>query len=360
MDTICLICNNKKEMMYCSHCLNTSPNLFMPLKMKLLLLKEENELLKQRVDNILNYAIDRHQDQNIDGNNDKIFQTNTDIEQKILSQQLEKIDILKMKMKNNRIKIRIKQISERIYNRAKLLKEKETNYLKKIPSNAKQYCDDTELDSIKYKLSHIQKVYKLTKDNECQSLIKWFNIKKRDDSYEIQYTICFLPVVSLKNFHRLSGYISKLSIGKTFQFLVIYLEILKIQTKYDIERILNTIKSNDYSSLEDNDIAEWISVLIMIIFEIGRRKNVLPMESMDLVWLIDQYDIDALFYNVIMNENKIIECRTLTDQIWTFEKILSVVSDTLQLSINSTASIENDLRYSGIIEEDEDVWYIVK
>ncbi|EDO17541.1 hypothetical protein Kpol_534p20 [Vanderwaltozyma polyspora DSM 70294] len=332
----CSVCRNHVQSMYCAHCINTSPNLLHPLRMQLLMVQQKNKVLKGKVEDILSHALDKNWKS-----------SDNDTEGIILADRLHKLEVLKRTKRNNRVRYRISQLTKRIENKQQRLQSLRlqitTTDVAKV-SNANK----KEIEEIRTKYLQLNEVVKREQELECQSLVDWFILRKRN-SYEIPYTLVFLPVVSLKNFHKLPKAVTISSLHKMFQFLEIYSQIISFPLLYKGDEIKEkTINT-------DEEIAKLITKLVINVLQIGRFKNLIPKDAIDLVWLLDQYDVDSLFYNVIVNHK--MECRVVLFH-WTFGKVSKVVTETLQLPAGSTTSFPRQ-QVGDTYDKDDDMWHIV-
>lgn len=336
MDSRCSICHNSSQALYCAHCISSSPKLLLRMKINLMILQDDNTKLKNKVENILDVAMNRNENHN---------KKNT--EGIILGQKLQKIDVLKHKRRNNKIKFRINQLSERIQKRRNKLENLKQELLTKNVVELPPVSKKEAIDIVE-KLEQFKKVVTRTQESEYKFLINWFNIRKRN-SYDVSYTLAFLPVISLKNFPKLPRPIAISSINKMSQFLKLYSQIIALQLKFQCDQV------SEINDATDNDIVKWISRLVINILQLARFNALLPEQNIDLVWLLDQYDIDSLFYNLVMNHK--IECRVI-DYTWSYDRILEFISKTLQLSVQSTFGMTNK-QMLDTPNTDADMWYIV-
>lgn len=347
--------------MYCGHCINTSPNLLAKLKVEQLMLRESNAKLKNKVEAILEYglaqvdAIENHRSdktQRIESSN---------VEGEILGQRLLKLSLLSSKRKNSRIKYRTTQLASRLKEKRDKVEELQrelTSRSEVAPNNERAFANIKASVSTDWthQMDQIARLISQSQQSKLMSLRKWFVVRKRD-SYEFPFSVAFLPIVSLKNFYKLPPSVAWGSIQKMSQYMTMMAEILFYTLPYKIEAIPDLAGYEKEQGQEGNDAnaAEYLTKLVVNAIQLARHLNLASRNPIDLAWVLDQHDLDILFYNMA-TETKI-TTRPVA-QHWTFSRVLSVVSDALQLSVYATSPASRQT-LNGTRVNNSDLWSLV-
>lgn len=353
--------------MFCAHCMSTSPSLLVRLKIDLLMLRETNCELKEHVEGILEYGLGQ-----VEGTKNSIHKIgdnyDSSVEGEILGKRLLKLDLLRFQKKNNRVKYRTSQLLNRVNGKRRTIEslKRELARHSGLTSHGKTgeaSGNDTEIIlEKKQQLLQIQKVLSNAQVRKLRSLMEWYVIRKRD-SYEVPYSLAFQPVISLKNFYKLPPSIAWRSMLKMSQYLSLISEILlfKLPFKFDCEPNLIELESGGASKdheegiCDDANVAEYLAKLVINVLQLSRHLNLLSKDPIDLAWMLDQYDLDTLFYNlVIVREMK---GRPVSHH-WTYTRVLAVVSEALQLSVYATSPASRQA-LAGTIVSNSDRWSLV-
>ncbi|SJM87538.1 related to Autophagy-related protein 14 [Zygosaccharomyces bailii] len=360
----CLICHDSGRPMYCAHCMSSSPNLLLTLKIDLLMLRETNVHLKSRVEDILEYGLSRIAEE---GGDEPV----PNVEGDILGKRLRKLDSLVLRKKNNKIRYRISQLRQRIDQKthkitmlnAEVRKQCFMNSSKREAVLKKNHNDQAGVE-VKQQLLQIKKVLLKSQLVKIRSLVDWFVIRKRD-SYEFPYTLSFQPVVSLKNVYKLPPSVVWGSIMTMFRYLTLFSELLFFTLPHKepaIPNIVNmeletSIKTPDESTSDDAGIMDHLTKLLINIVQVSRHLNLISQEPIDLAWMLDQNDLDTLFYNMAMR----LETKSKpVSHHWTYPQILAVVSDALQLSSVYATSPTSRRTLTGTLANNNDHWFVVR
>lgn len=355
----CPICLNSARPMYCSHCMNTSPNLLARLKIDLLVLRENNHKLKTRVESILEYGLGL-----MEGSEDKLSAVKAseadheDVEGEILGQRLLKLDQLRSKRKNNRIRYRTTQLSSSVEGKKQIVErlKQENERVSVLDGHAEAKLSKVKtrvLAERTHQITQIQRVLLSSQDAKLRSLREWFIIRKRD-SYEFPFSIAFQPVVSLKNFYRLPPMVAWGSISKMSEFVVLLSEVYLYKLPYELPDQPSKTAEDVYDD-DSNNVAESLAKLLVNVVQLARHADLMSKSPVDLAWMLDQLDIDTLFYNMATSSK--IPTKPMA-QHWTYNKLLSVVSEALQLSIYA-ASPASRQTLAGTLANNSDHWFLV-
>lgn len=364
VDMNCPICHNSGRPIYCSHCMNTSPNLLVRLRIDLFLLRDMNSKLKNQVERILEYGLKRVEQQGRSESRKSPSEQSKNSEGGVLGKRLLKLDLLRLRKKNNRLRYRISQEQSRITDK-KRTKEQIQEQLQ-LSSGQKARQDNNEafseyesiIEETKLQIAQVQKIVTGMQTLKLKNLIEWFVVRKRD-SYEFPYSLAFQPLVSLKNFYKLPTIVAWNSISKMSQYIVLVAKILQFALPFKLgdpsPNFLVDFDDHEEPTINDNGIAEYIAKLVINLLQLSRHLNLLSQEPLDLVWLLDQYDLDTLFYNLISNQ--IMKARPISHH-WTYDRVLAIVSEALQLSIYASSPASRPT-LSGTMANNTDKWYLV-
>lgn len=304
-------------MVYCAHCINTSPSLLLRLKLDLVSIKDSNKVLSGKVEHILNEAMDYGQ-----------LGTRTSEKKKDpLANSLLKLDILRMKKNNNRIRHKIEQLNERIHSKRdrinKLKVEIDSHGHAKAEVRDDKLREQVEINDAKSKLKQISKICESTRDYKLNLLNDWFVIQKLQDNFQIPFAIAFQPLISLKNFQILPLVVTNDSIDTMWKYVSFLSDILLIKLPYS-----NDNEAHPMLDSSDNirTVVQRLIRLIINILQVCRNLKLVPSTPMDIPWILDQYDVDGLFYNMV-KRNKM-KCRSVS-LYWTFGMLYSMVLDNL-------------------------------
>lgn len=353
--------------MYCSHCMNTSPNLLARLKINLLMLRNTNRELKGRVESILEYGLGL-----VDGSNRHALAgrpdgEQEDVEGKILGQRLIKLNQLRSKRKNNRTRYRTAQLQTVVESKRQLvarLKEekKQVSVLDRKAEKMHVKAKTAVIVERKFQLSQIDRVLVSSRGAKLESLREWFMVRKRD-SYDFPYSIAFCPVISLKNFYRLPPMVAWSSIAKMSELVELISRVMLY--KLPCEGIRTPAPSSNPTGKgdktledayeDDNNVAECITRLLINIIQLARHADLMSKSPVDLAWMLDQLDIDTIFYHMVTSTR--IDTKPIA-QHWTYHKLLSVVSEALQLSVYA-ASPASRQTATGALANNSDHWFLV-
>ncbi|CAI4059916.1 hypothetical protein SUVZ_04G3410 [Saccharomyces uvarum] len=313
----CPICHHRAHVVYCAHCINTSPGLLLKLKLDLVSIKDSNKLLSGKVEYILNEAMNYGQ---LDA---RALEKKKDP----LANSLLKLDVLRMKKNNNRIRHRIEQLNERIHSKrdhiTRLKLEIDNHGHSKAGSHNDKLREQVEINDAKNKLGQISKICESTRDYKLNLLNDWFVIQKLQDNFQIPFAIAFQPLISLKNFHILPLVVTNDSIDTMWKYVSFLSDILMIKLPYANDSEVHPMLG---SSDDIRTVVQRLIRLIINILQVCRNLKLVPSTPMDIPWILDQYDVDGLFYNMV-KRNKM-KCRSVS-LYWTFGMLYSMVLDNL-------------------------------
>lgn len=326
---LCSVCSKQTTRAYCSNCSNTSPSLLLKWRMALLSIHEQNRKLQGRVKAILERSMGQN---DVDMDGDK----NEENDFPLLKSKLRKVTILKMKKRNNRIRFRIEQLKKNMENKKQRATHMEDELQLEIPKEAAIILQDDE--DLMERIHQTQKIVQMAQQEKLHSLRKWFMVRQRKDLYLVSFSILFQPIISLQNVPNLPRSVTISSLNNMFQYLDIFAQIINFKLPYDGFHSLTSAKEDG----DDNntDVVEWITKLTIGLLQLASKLQLIRTKSIDIHWLLDQYDVDKLFYSVVQQRQ--IQCRVISSgQCWTFSHVYAMVSEILNISERNS---RNNLR----------------
>ncbi|CAB4251915.1 similar to Saccharomyces cerevisiae YBR128C ATG14 Autophagy-specific subunit of phosphatidylinositol 3-kinase complex I (with Vps34/15/30p) [Maudiozyma barnettii] len=308
----CQICRNNSDKFYCANCIRTSPQLAMTLRFKLLTVQDENKRLNKKIDNILNVSMDKNGTQRED----------ISAGERLLKTRMRRVNDLKMRKKNGQLKIRISNVSNSI--------DKKRMFIQKL----KQHITDFHMSKINpvhqhkriirehrheeddERLKQVQIVLTKRQRQNIESLNQWFVINKTS-SMDIPYTLLFQPVISTRTANKLPPGLVKNSIFTMFQYLKIRTTIQCTQLPYPTMKPSSLLLEEgqhdrdyilrDIVEMIDETVTEsivmWLTKLtINMVYLCQVNHNLPSQEHTDPVSLLEQFDVDGLFYSLYLGQ----------------------------------------------------------
>lgn len=319
--------------MYCSHCINSSPGLILRKKINLLQVREETSKLRAQIDNILEQAMDGDS-------------------QDLLGKHLHTLKAMHYKRNTNKIRYKLAQLGKIVTvkrNRMKALEmelgratKKDTDNGNNKPINGDlprrlSHAHNAEYTDTLDKLTQIQRVLANTKAIKFQELVRLFLIRRRDHS-DFPYTISFQPVVNLQNMYKLPQTVVDSSLETMWGFIRLASRILFINLPC--------------KGLKD-DVVDSITGMVINLLALLRYFKLIPPQIRDerklVRFLLQNYDLDQLFYHTVMNRDIDVPSDGLTDTRIDFESCHDDVQQMLQGS--------NEL--SVLNKSMDDKWFLV-
>ncbi|KAL3232081.1 Autophagy-related protein 14 [Nakaseomyces bracarensis] len=294
----CPVCDTQSHVFLCSHCVNSSPDLLVSLKLDLIILNETNEELKRRINTIMDH---QGKVQTTAGKNGSV----NGIE--VLEERLRRMDVLRSTRLNNKIKYRIEQQNIRLNK-----KREEIERLKTVLVSSRTRVHDTSIEKklhektneLKSKLSLTSKLVEQTQSDKVLALNRWYSLRKRE-SFEIPYTIAYQPVLSLKNYHKFPMSIIEGSLIKMVQYMNIFTSInfIQIPTIFIVNEVDISTKHEEVLKLKRKSpiiVTALAKCVVQIMLIMTRHLRLLndDDQNVDFEWILDQYDIDGLFYHM--------------------------------------------------------------
>ncbi|KTB11764.1 Autophagy-related protein 14 [Nakaseomyces glabratus] len=359
----CPICETQSHVFYCAHCINSSPDLLIRLKFDLYILGKINNALRNKVDQYLE-EVDDELNTNI--RNGEQLESNIGVQ--ILKERLGKVQVLRKERQNNKIKHKISQQDRRIKEKSRYIAELRS-LINGPPKNQNKFTDpQTILKAQKQLQDNLEIAKRLsiqTRSEKLAMLNKWYSIRKRD-SHDIPFTISYQPVISLKNFNRLPLPLIEGSLRKLIQYMNLLEHIYCI--KYPSAMFVHEdemLSLQGHGAKLKRNAPELLQVLIkliqMILVVMTRSKLIDERkQNIDYAWILDQYDIDGLFYHMAMSIP--IDTKSGAKNIqWSTDRLVDIVCSSLgaekeEVLLKDQKKVEppTDKEY-----EVSDRWYIV-
>lgn len=302
---ICKICNNENRCPYfiCYRCINTSPNLIFPLKIKLIQEISITKKLSEQVNTILEGSL-KYRKNNSDSNT--ISNDDRNII-KILGYQLKKVQLFKELRRNNKIKQNIQVMEERLENKRKELSKLEsllllhkTTFDTKQPKLGSNSFDITSLIEWEMKVKEINSFLKIQQINKMNQLNRWFGIDSnmKKDNFKLFYQ----PIVTIQtlkdNSNNINNDNENCLISNNLKFCLKYLRLIS-QIFYIHIPYSEGLKENFIINLEYD-----MSLLIYYCYIICQRLKLFPKSKKgytiytNVRLLLKDYTINEILYNI--------------------------------------------------------------
>lgn len=308
---ICKICNNENRCPYfiCSRCINTSPNLILQLKIKLIQEISINNQLSEQVNTILEESLKCSKDTGT-SSHANYFVISNDNDNKyiidILSYQLKKVKLIKELRRNNKIKKSIQMIEERLDSKRKEVSRMKSLFLsnKKTISIDKTILETNPLDTThliewRSKIKEIQSFLNIQQIKKMRQLNKWFGIDSsmNKDNFKLFYQ----PIVTIQtlkdNINNICADNDNCLLTNNLNICLKYLrlitQIFYISIPY-IEELDERLTNLEYGT----------SLLVYYCYIICRRLQLFPCAKKGYIMyrnirlLLNDYAINEIFYHI--------------------------------------------------------------
>ncbi|CCH60035.1 hypothetical protein TBLA_0C02230 [Henningerozyma blattae CBS 6284] len=356
----CMICSkiptNHNEKMYCSHCIKTSPDLLLKLKLDLIILNRQTMQYKLKVENILQESIKEANtvglESNVKDNHNNNTQNNFQLKNEdndsvlLLSEKLKTLTLLKSKKRLNKINHRIQELKRIIIHKRYIIHE----LLKQIKSKPDipkyHHKKNAIINQQKTKLELIEKINLIEKKilikqqlEKLMELNNWFSIKKTD-AVDISYMIQFKKIISLRKFDKFKNSEILNSIISISNYLNLYSKIINFNLPFPNDNDFKLLKQSNMTQITSDHLIGWLGWLIMNVISIAMKRKLFKVNSLssiDLSWLLDHYDIDGLFYYLSQNKN-IESTKNNTPRYnldCSYSMVIAIISEALQIPVSS-------------------------
>lgn len=274
----CCACHKQCKILYCARCVNSSPALLLRLKLDLWQVASSRENVHTQVDGILNDALK--------GDCKK---------QEVLWKHLAMLKTTHFKRKTNKIRSKLIQLQQIVQSKRERVRALET--CKPPPDMRTVNREYTEAMGLEFResqerLRQLQRILDSSKALKFQQLVHLFLIRKRDHA-EFPFTISFQPVVNVQNLCRLPQNVIECSLRSMWDFLLLAGRVLLIELPLQ--------------SRPENDVSDSLTGIVLNLLVLVQHLELLPSCCSDkrgrLRALLRQYDVDKLFYHMVMNQD---------------------------------------------------------
>ncbi|SCU97278.1 LAFA_0G10704g1_1 [Lachancea sp. 'fantastica'] len=274
----CYVCHEQVKELYCGHCINTSPHLVLKHKIELYQIRALNNDLRSQVDRILQRAMNEHSEP-----------------QDVLERNLAMLKTAHLKRKTNKYRRKVEQARDSIEikaHRAKQLRElieKDDDAFR--VSQKQSGTQRSQFDILQPDLRQLQKVLANSKALKFQELVRLFLVRQREHP-EFPYTISFQPVINIQHMYRLPQNVIECSLRSMWDFLILASKVLSVELP---------------SKEAGKDVLNSLTGIVLNILVFLRNLELVPRDCSDkralLRSLLRNYDIDKLFYFMVMNRD---------------------------------------------------------
>lgn len=254
--------------MYCHHCINTSPKLFLKYKLSLLCLTKEVLELRTQISDTLSRSFETYEG--------------------MLGNQFRKLDLIKMKRKNNKLKHKVDQLKKRndIIQQKKDGLQLHVDNLVSGKNLVNKKCNiEEDCLEINAKLLRMQVILKNTSLLKFRQLCQWFIIEPLPQNSQFKYSIRFLPMYNLQNGSKLSCRME--SLQYMWEFIIISGKLFSLHLNF-----------YNYESVK---IVDLITRLLINMATVLNYLQLLPPNA-NFGRVLQMYDIDDIFYQICTNK----------------------------------------------------------
>lgn len=315
---ICKICENENRCPYyiCYRCINTSPNLLLPWRFKLLKVKAIRDELSERVNSVL--------EEGLNESKGMIGKDGVNIVS-LLGSQLQRVQVIKEVRRNNKIKQNIYLMETQLdKKRQEILRLKQLlqDGEKEEKELGKSNSFDATTNEWKGKIDLINTFVHKQQDKKLLLLNRWFGLI---DNYTFnEFKLFHQPVITIamiKENNNNDKITSSLRIS--LKYIEVVGEIFYIHLPYPTEM-------NDINI----DVEYGIGLLVYCCHLVCSKLQLLPTDRYNniRVWLQD-YGLDEILYHISRREIFLMkEGRAAAKQedncLWTLPMIQDYIEDT--------------------------------
>ncbi|CEP61564.1 Atg14p LALA0_S03e05688g [Lachancea lanzarotensis] len=324
----CYVCHEQVKELYCRHCINTSPHLILKHKIELYQIRAFNNELRSQVDDILQSAMDESKEP-----------------QDVLGRNLAMLKTAYLKRKTNKYRHKLEQVRDSVEvkaHRAKQLREQiDRDNATKInePRQLQEHSgtQKSQFDALKPDLLQLQKVLANSKALKFQELVRLFLVRQREHP-EFPYTISFQPVINIQHLYRLPQNVIECSLRSMWEFLVLAGKVLLLELP---------LKE------PGTDVLTSLTGIVLTILVLLRNLELVPRDCSDrralLRSLLRNYDVDKLFYFMVMNKDVETDIKSKAETVINYE----VCHSELQTLLQGSSEL-------SVLEQSvDDKWFLV-
>lgn len=303
---ICKVCHNENQCseFICHRCINTSPNLLLPLRLKVIQERTLRDQYSKQVDEILSQSLywashnEESSNQNENGRNIPLLGT-----------QLQRVQMIKEVRRNNKIKQGIGMIQDRIER-----KRNDLVHLRELLKGDKE--DNTKKDNtflhgisdIKFKVSQVTPFLTNEQEKKLGQLNRWFVVKSRAKGHI--YSMFYQRMVSMSMIQQFyddnNNNTDNITIDTIRTSLRMYYQYLKLVCDIFYIPLPFTLACESISiNIDETQVYECLTRLVFCCVLVCRDLKLFPQSNRagkrspsnsTVGLLLDEYDIDELVY----------------------------------------------------------------
>lgn len=354
---LCPVCNSNKTLFFCAHCINSvsDPDIG-KVRLQLERLNASNEELKAKIEKLLGYVTN-----NGSGSGSAFVPTPVSASASEIAfyYRMREINLLKKRRRNDRINTWVKYMTNLIERKKGELARCQdllvSRYRTTPPPPPPIIGDNLQTSQVQT-IAQVQTMLRRRQVAVHDELTSWFLVRNTERWFEIPYVMWFQPIVSLRNVFKLPGQLIALSVLRMAQYLQILERIYSFSLPFTLGPSFTlkwAIELDD--QLIYRNLIHWLTTLTINLVVCLQRLDLIPVSQKfpDIARLLDEYDIDGLFYQ-LANRLEVKVVHTIeTPQ--NFSDIAKITSKRLYSSSESDASQQNGQQSV----ESADKWFVV-
>ncbi|AMD18792.1 HBL110Cp [Eremothecium sinecaudum] len=263
---LCTLCRRPSRVWYCSHCVNTSPNLILRYKLELCQVHEDLNKIKDTVSTTLESAIGKKEG--------------------ILGKHMDRLQQLQLKRHNTRMARRVREMGQYLERKSERRDELKAMLAEPPSSATRPDISDScqEYIEVKQKYDQLQNVVRANSSLKFRELCQWFAITESRDNKHFPYSIRFIPMCNIRHWHETET--SRHSLQHMWEFVALAGQVLLVDIPY-------TSPYNPHSDDPKVTISHLIINMLLIL-----TKLKLVSDPPELNSLLSTYDVDSILYSL--------------------------------------------------------------
>ena len=315
-------------------------------------LNDANEELKAKIERLLSYVTN-----NASGSGSGSTPVSASASEIAFYHRMKEINLLKKRRRNDRINTWVKYMSKLVERKKEEL-AKCQNLLasrQRAPPPPPIISDNLQTGWV-HTIAQVQTMLRRRQVAVQNELTSWYLVRKTERWFEIPYVMQFQPIVSLRNAFKLPGQLIALSVLRMVQYLRILEQIYSFSLPFTLRPsfTLKWVIELDEPVIYRN-LIHWLTTLTINLVVGLQRLDLMPVnrEFPDIARLLDEYDIDGLFYHLASRLEVEVVHTIETSQ--NFNDVSKIISKMLYISSESDASQQNGQQSVG----SADKWFVV-
>ncbi|SCU89967.1 LAME_0E06392g1_1 [Lachancea meyersii CBS 8951] len=305
----CYACHEQVKERYCGHCINTSPHLILKHRIELYEIQASNNELRAQVDEILKHAMDESSEP-----------------KDVLGRNLAMLKTAHLKRKINKFRRKVEQARDAVQlksDRVKHLQDQLNKNDADEVDNSRMLQDSgsnqkAQFQALEPGLRQLQKVLANSKALKFQELVRLFRVRRREHP-KFPYTISFQPMVNIQHLYCLPQNVIECSLRSMWEFLILAGKVLLVELP---------LKE------AGTDVLNSLTGIVLNLLVFLRSLDLVPGDCSDkralLRSLLRTYDVDKLFYCMIINEDVNTDIRSNAETAISYEVCHSELQALLQ------------------------------